>query len=187
MQHMYFDTSNLNAPYDNVPLRGLGQYGGGVFGRGSGASGNLGSLGALTASGKSVDAGAEGKALQQTMGAFLKALGQGYVGLDADGKLGPASCGAAKWIWENHPDAGGVTEAARRALSLCAEISHIGWTAPQKASGVTSTPPKTDTPKTDTPGPKYTYSSAGGGSTWWIVGGLVVAAGAIGAALYFKK
>lgn len=186
MQHLYFDTSNLNAPYDNVPLRGIGQYGGGVFGRGAGSAGNLGSLGALTASGKAVEAGQEGAHLQQEMTRFLTS--KGYVGLSADGKLGVTSCGAALWIFKNHPDSTGAA-AAEKTLTLCQEIgnSESQWVAPQKSSGTTT--PKTDTPKTDTlkTDTPYTYSSSGGGSTWWIVGGLVVAAGAIGAALYFRE
>lgn len=191
MQHRYFDVSNLNAPYDNVPLMGLGQYGGGVFGRGMGASGNLGSLGAALGGVSSVDAGGDGRAWQAAMNTFLSSKGRSPIVVD--GKLGKASCGASQWITNNSDGVStSVADATLAVWEKCysAEVNQP-WSEPAKVGsggGVTTAPPPPPSTKKPDEKSPYTYTQSGsGGATWWIVGGLVVAAGAIGASLYFKK
>lgn len=187
MQHLYLDVSNLNAPYDNVPLMGIGQYGGGVFGRGMGAAGALGALGALNASGKAVDAGSQGREWQSAMNIFLTA--KGYGALAVDGLLGRASCGAAEMICSDASAAEDETISAfcGEILGTCSEISHLKpWTRPSKIGASTTSRPSTSPPDGGAT-PYVSYSRSSGGSTWWIVSGLVVAAGAIGVALYMRK
>lgn len=187
MQHRYFDVSNLNAPYDNVPLMGLGQYGGGVFGRGMGSAGALGSLGALSASGNSVDAGSQGREWQSAMNAYLTA--KGYNAISVDGMLGRSSCGAAEMICSDPAAASDSTISSFCAeiQGSCSEINHLKpWTRPSKVGAITTSTPSTSTPDGGTT-PYVSYSRASGGATWWIVGGLVVAAGSIGIALYMRK
>lgn len=191
MQHRYFDVSNLNAPYDNVPLMGLGQYGGGVFGRGMGASGNLGSLGAALGGVSSVDAGGDGRAWQTAMNTFLKS--QDRVQLTVDGKLGKGTCGAAQWILNTGKDLPEDTASALHAVLVKCDVNEVNkpWNEPAKVGsggGVTTAPPPPPSTKKPDEKSPYTYTKSGsGGATWWIVGGLVVAAGAIGVAMYMRK
>jgi len=167
MQHMYYDVSNLNAPYDAVPLQGLG---GGIL-----TTGSLGSLGATPAADTPQDFNypwmaysADTKKLQSDVNVELK--NRGYCTLTTDGKLGPATCGAVKQM---------IQEAG--ASDVSPPETCKSFTAPRKPP---CTVAPTPTNPSDTP-PVVTTSSSSD-STWLIVGGLVAAA-AVGGALYFKK
>lgn len=166
MNHLYYDTSNLNAPYDDVPLQGLG---GGIL-----SAGPIGSLGADTSSYPWKSYSADTKALQDLTNQALKA--HGYCPVNADGKLGPATCGAVKVMLEIT----GQTD--QSPPSTCQ-----GFTAPSKQPCLTASP----APPPASASPAVTTSSmislGGKSDTLWLVAGAVVAVGAIGAALYFTK
>lgn len=165
MNHMYYDISNLNAQWDDVPLQGLG---GGIL-----STGPIGSLGASSATYPWKEYSADTKALQQVTNEALKA--HGYCPIGVDGKLGAATCGAVQKML----DLTGQSE--QSPPSTCQS-----FTAPKKGPCGVSTPapaapaPPATTAMTMTPRGKS-------GGTMWIVLGGVVAVGAIGAAVYFSK
>lgn len=184
MNHQYREISDLNAPYDQVPLQGLA---GAALGAGSlGYSGSMGSLsGALGATGSGPmvwldKSNPNGRvmALQAEVNAVL--MSKGYNSVGQDGVLGPATCGGISFIGKNYGSS--VTALMAEALPVCRSS-----TAPTKTGsgggGGGGLPAKT-TP-IDT---ANMYGDGGGMSdTMWIVLGTVAAAGAVGAALYFKK
>jgi hypothetical protein len=165
LQHMYFDTSNLNAQYDYTPpLQGLGA--------GSLSTGSLGSLGAITGD-DSVDfpwreESDETRNLQSQVNVTLSDAG--YCRIAEDGVLGPATCGATRFVIE--------------------ELEMTGWSPPSTCQSFTDPrrPPCGGTaPAPVTTPPDLTRSRAPSGGTNWLLIGGVVAAVAIGGALMLKK
>jgi LPXTG-motif cell wall-anchored protein len=165
-QHLYMDTALLNADYKAVPLQGLG---GGVLG-----STHMGSLsGPLGAEGDYPwrEKSAATKALQQIINNNLGPMG--YLPLDADGVLGAATCGAAKFVVDK------VSDTMVFVPDTCQS-----FTPPtKKGTGGGALPKPTD------PGLTTARMYGGGGmsDTMWIVLGGLAAAGAVGIAVYMKK
>ena len=88
-QHQYRDISNLNAPYDNMSLQGLGSLSGGPFGAIA--------LDDLPEEDEDYPWREESEptlVLQKELNAKLTA--DGFGPLVEDGKLGPRTCGALK-------------------------------------------------------------------------------------------
>jgi len=150
-QHTYLDTSNLNAPYNQMPP--MHELGAGVLARGP-----LGSLG-VTPSYPWGQFSENTLELQELMNEALEEYG--YCPLETDGKLGPATCGGV-----------------RRVL---AESGQTDQSPPPACQSFTepAAPP--------CPGEMIRPRMAGLGDSVWLVGGGLVAAVAIGAAIYLKK
>lgn len=167
-QHLYYDVSDLNARWDQVPLQGVGD----------------GSLGGVSVLGVGQDPAVAAdypwkeysdatKALQVFTNAALK--DHGYCPISEDGELGPRTCGARKTLQEccipGMAWPGTCQEFTAPRREPCGPVGPVG-------------PPPTPVPTTDIA--PVTRAGAGGG-TMWIVGGGLVAAAAIGAAIYMKK
>ena len=171
MQHLYFDTSKLNAQYDQFPpLRGLGA---GVL-----STGRLGSLGVSVSLGDDAvdfpwrEESGKTTELQQVTNEVLRE--GGYCEVGVDGRLGPATCGAVR-LAINELGIGGDWSPPSTCQS---------FTAPRRppcGGGGGAAAPRPTTPLT----PVTPARAAGGGTNWLLIGG-VVAAGAIGAAIYMK-
>jgi hypothetical protein len=150
-QHTYVDTSKLNAPYDLFPpMQGLGA---GIF------SGNpLGALG-LGQVYPWHQYSADTEELQELLNEALEE--QGFCPLEVDGKLGAATCGAIRTVLE-------VTgQVDQRPPPACQAFTEPG------------TPP--------CPGELVRPRRAAIGDSTWLIGGGLVAAVAIGGAIYFRK
>jgi hypothetical protein len=162
---MYFDTSNLNARYDYTPpLQGLGG--------GSLSTGGLGSLGAASALGMVMpwmEQSADTLDFQRDLNGLLTS--SGYCAIAADGVLGPATCGAAKWSIDNIEGMEGQSP----------PVQCESFTAPQRqpcgGGGGAAARPTT---------PVLQQRTGGGGTNFLLIGG-IVAAVAIGGAIMLKK
>ncbi len=163
-QHSYTDLSDLNAKWDQArpAVAGLGTSNGIL-------SGN--SL-QVPASGLGADPtypwgeySADTAALQREVNDALKSNGDAAI--DADGKLGPKTCGAIKAMC-------GTVSSPCSAPATCKT-----FTSPSKLGGGSSSP-------TTMPGSSTTHAAMlGGGPNWLLIGG-AVAAVAVGGALLFK-
>jgi len=96
--HLYYDVSDLNAPYDQVPFQGVG-------------GGSLGGSNVLGL-GAEVDVEAEMKWKQHsayTAGYQIQlnadAKERGYCQIPEDGKLGPVTCGLSDTLYGKMPSA----------------------------------------------------------------------------------
>lgn len=168
-QHLYFDTSNLNAEYDYTPpLQGLGA--------GSLGSAGLGSLGATSLGDDATDfpwreESSHTRELQQVINEALDDAG--YCPITVDGKLGPATCGAMHFVAE-------YLEMEESPPSTCES-----FTAPQKkpcGGGGAALPTTPDFTTRAALQPR----SGSGGTNYLLIGG-IVAAVAIGGAIVLKK
>jgi hypothetical protein len=168
----YWDTSDLNARWDQVPEAALGA--------GSIAGGSLGSLGAGDTSYPWKEYSAATSQLQQEINAWLQAAG--YCPIGQDGKLGPTTCGAAVF-YRDESGYGGAKNISGGVPSTCQTFSFTPMKPP--CPGLTSSAPKPE-PAVAPATPATASISSGGDWIWLAVGGLV-AAGAVGAALYYKK
>jgi hypothetical protein len=179
MPHAYFDVSDLNAPYDQVPLQGLA---GAALGAGSlGYSGSMGSLsGALGATTGYPwgEVSADTRSVQYEVNKFLSQLGYNAIG--TDGKLGPATCGAVKAV------IGANVAGASSGFLVGVYPTCQSYTAPTKKGSGGGGGGGGGLPKPDIDTANM-YGDKGMSDTMWIVLGTVAAAGAVGAALYFKK
>lgn len=161
-QHQYRDISNLNAPYDNMSLQGLGSLSGGPFG----------STEAATLQDLPVEdhpdypwreVSSKTMVVQKELNAKL--LADGFGPLLEDGKLGPRTCGALKFYglsdWVD-----GACEGRQEAL--------IAPSAPAEM------PPQLPTQPTE-----EVKTGGGSGAAIWI--GILLAGGAVGLAIYAQK
>lgn len=170
MNHFYYDVSDLNARWDQVPLQGLG---GGVLS--AGPSGSLGgrALGATSQHPWREYSDAT-KQLQQTVNELLvKKTGDGpYCPIDADGKLGPATCGA---LWTVYPE---------MMPQTCKE-----QTAPKKppCGGGSKPAPPPAPPPTETNPNSSVLPASMSSDNMWLIGGAVAAMAAVGLAVVMKK
>lgn len=164
--HDYVDLSYLNAHYRPIQPAGVGM-GNGIL--------SSNSLGVVAGDGLGEDPSypwreysADTKALQQATNEALVA--HGYAPLTADGKLGPATCGAIRAMCE-------YVGPGCEAPGTCQD-----FTPPVKAGGGGSLLSKSS-------GTKTTASRAsmfgGGGTNWMLVGG-AIAAVAVGGAILYK-
>jgi hypothetical protein len=135
MQHLYFATDNLNAPYDQSFVSGLDGLGAGSL------AGNALAMRGLGAS------ACEDRA-KATATTDCKSITGDPTSL--------AACIAER-----------TAEYIRR-----------------DCAGGGGAPPPSDLPKTPTELPKTRARISS--DTWWLIGGVVVAAGAVGAALYVR-
>lgn len=155
-QHMYYDVSNLNAPYDEV-----------VVAAGSLSSvPGLGSLGA-TSPFQWKEYSEATKQAQQMYNEWAKSAG--YCPITVDGVLGPATCGA---IREFSKTVGGGAPPACQSFTNPSK---------QPCGGGYAAPPKPDTE------PQEVRTYGGGGGNAWLIGGALIAAGAIGFAVWKRK
>jgi hypothetical protein len=162
--HMYFDTSNLNAPYDGLPGLGAGSLGGS----------SLGSLGAPGALGEYPwkEKANETTTLQGLINQVLEQWD--YCPIAVDGKLGGATCGAASLV----RDSLGVSVPVPNAC-----LAHQSeWVTPRHPPCAAATP--TPTPTTTQP---VVRAQVGGNGWGWLVGGALVAAAAVGFAIWKKQ
>lgn len=172
-QHRYYDVSDLNAPYDQIPMQGLGA--------GSISSGTLGSLGAEATEYPWKEYSKATASLQAEINAWLK--DHGYCPIGTDGKLGPTTCGAAAF-YRDQSGFGGAKNISGGVPGTCQSSAFVPKTPP--CAGASSPAPATPpaTPVVATPA---TARITGGGDWMWIAIGGLVAAGAVGAAIYYKK
>lgn len=165
--HFYYDVSDLNARWDQVPLQGLG---GGIL-----RAGPTGSLGADEFERDEVESrtgmpwkeySAETLAAQKQLNVALKA--EGFCAIDQDGKLGPGTCGAAQAV-----------------LPQLISTDCRAFTAPTKCgSGAPSAPPASPPPASPT---APTLPATMSGDNMWLIGGGVAALAAVGLAFFMKK
>jgi hypothetical protein len=167
MNHFYYDVSDLNARWDQVPLQGLG---GGILS--AGPIGTLGGRGTGAADSSFLpwkEYSAETLAAQRALNKGLKA--DGYCPIDEDGKLGAATCGAARQQW-----GGGGIENCQ------------AYTAPVKCPGGAPPPSNSPPPSPVAPSPVSPPLPASmSGDNMWLLGGAVAAAAAVGLAFFMKK
>lgn len=162
--HFYYDVSDLNARWDQVPLQGVGA---GIL-----SAGPTGSLGA-TATPAAMpwkEYSAETARVQGLLNPKLK--NEGYCPVDVDGKLGPSTCGALNEVWPE------------MVPSTCAS-----FTAPKKGPCTAAAPAPSPSP-TPSPSPSPSPSplpSSVSGDNMWLIGGAVAAAAAVGFAFFMKK
>jgi hypothetical protein len=198
MQHLYFDTSDLNAPYDQYrsarPLQGIGavnhlymdysnlnaQYDRSrpaIHGLGGGSLGGS-ALGNKMPSG--IGAAMESSppaavAMQQSMNVELQKLGCSTIG--ADGVIGKKTCGALLYLGEKSDT---FTSEMERALEQCTEFSY-------SCSGG-SAPPLPTLPKSETSLPRSRGGGIGLSSNTMMIGGAVLfGVLMIGGAYYYKQ
>jgi hypothetical protein len=166
--HMYFDTSNLNAPYDVYPPNIS-------LGAGTLATGPLGSLGKQGLGEYPWrEQSGETSELQRATNEVLTS--HGYCPIDVDGKLGPRTCGAVNMA--------AALESQSVSMPAACNEHYAEWIAPSREPcGVRAQPPTTPTePGTE----ELTRARVGGGGNWLLYGSLVAAA-AIGVAIVAKK
>lgn len=161
-QHHYGDLSNLNAPYDNMSLQGVG-----------GTLGGPNSLGWSMEEEHNIpwlgeDSHPTVLASQQGINKTLTADGFGPV-LE-DGRLGPRTCGALHQYGRTGEVWGACDDHSAEFIS------------PKKVGP----PPAIARPATDPNAAAPTLARSGGGVPSW-VWGLLVGGGAIGVAIYLKK
>jgi hypothetical protein len=196
--HRYHDVSDLNAPWDALPMRGLGA---GVL-----ATGSLGSLGALTPNYPWMQYSADTKTLQELTNEALKA--QGYCPIKVDGKLGPATCGALKAVTIVGVPVGYPSTCKTFTPPTPGCTGTSTTPAPQPGAGPSAFPPgggaqppgggaQNESPPPLVPGdlepaqasqstqPSTTLAESDDKTLWIIGGGIVVAA--IAAVLLLKK
>lgn len=171
--HRYYDVSDLNARWDQIPLQGLGA---GILTRGGQGSLSGGYLGAL---GQDYPWRAESEDtedLQELVNESLKA--NGYYPIEVDGKLGPATCGAIRAMCDLAVQRGG--RCTVEVPSTCQS-----FTAPTKKGATPATPPP---PPSKEPTDEIPRARKAGMSdtTWLLIGGGVAVA-AVGAAFYMRK
>lgn len=171
-QHFYFDTSDLNARWDQIPLQGLGA---GILTRGQQGSLSGGYLGALGQDYPWREESEDTEDLQELVNRSLKANGYNTIGVD--GRLGPATCGAIRAMCDLAVQRGGVCTV--EVPSTCES-----FTAPTKRGSGTAPPP--EPPPTTTKEPPRVRGAGMSDTTWLLIGG-GVAAVAIGAAFYMRK
>ncbi len=166
-QHEYVDVSFLNARLRPIePKRfGMGYGIGNGVGNGS-ISGN--SLGIVAGLGGDPDYpwreySSDTKALQEQTNEAL--LANGYAPITADGKLGPATCGAVRAM------------CATLSPPCDAPGSCQSFTAPSRPGALV---------KTSSSKPSVARASMMGGGTNWLLIGGAIGAIAIGGALMFK-
>lgn len=156
-QHYYGDLSNLNAPYDVIPLQGYG-------------------LGADDPKFPWKKKSSDTLALQQDINEGLTS--HGLCPIVEDGFLGPATCGAANYFVQQ-----GVFP-ADVIPSTCGGYT-AQWIAP-KSKPCGSTKPAATAPTTTTPAATEASVVGGDGVPTW-VWGLGLGAAAIALAMYLKK
>lgn len=156
-QHRYMDVSNLNAPYDNMSLQGLG------------------SLGAEDGGGFNMEqehnipwmeASPTTLSVQKSINKQL--IADGFNPVLEDGVLGPRTCGAL----QHYGKTGDVWGAC--------DAHTAEFIAPTKASGGSPVLPKQD------PVMMPSSGGSGGGMPSW-VWAILVGGGAVGVAIYLKK
>lgn len=166
-RHSYVDVSFLNARLRPILPATVGLSPDGMGG--GSLSGN--SLGADD-TGFTTD---QIKLAQDLMNGAL--IQNGYQPIQADGKLGPATCGAIQWYQANIDASGGASFAG-----ACSSVKSIPPTKVGSSTGVrTGTTP--GMPRSTTPAPASMLS--GGGSNWMLIGS-AVAAIAVGGALIYR-
>lgn len=165
-EHVYDDMSNLNARYDEVPLRGIGHLGAGSLGMSA-----IGSLGRSLGQEQAFPWREYSDATKELQGLVNQALKKnGYCPVGTDGKLGPLTCGAIALIEDLDPESGVFTP------NTCQEFKRPGKEPCAAAPAPTVEPP---------PIKKAGFGISG--DVLWIAGGFAVAAASIGAALWYKK
>lgn len=168
-QHQYRDVSNLNAPYDDMSLQGLGDIGslgGGGLGFNMEDEHNIPWMGE--------ESHPAVIAAQQTINKDLQADGYGPVLVD--GILGPRTCGALNLYAK-----GGLV------YNNCEGQDEM---SPVKASSEWHPPMKTSeqaAAENAAAQQNATLARAGGGGMPSWVWGILAAGGAIGVAIYIKK
>jgi hypothetical protein len=156
-QHQYRDISNLNAPYDNMSLQGLGSLSGGPFG-----AVTLADLPDEESDYPWREESEPTRVLQRELNTKLTADGFGPI-LE-DGVLGPRTCGALKQY-----------NALEMVDGAC-DGHAAEFIPPQQAVPMPTTMPNQ---------PEEEVTKAGMGSGWlW---GVLLAGGAIGLVLYMQK
>lgn len=172
-QHQYRDLSYLNARLRPLLPAQVGMGGGSLGGNSLGAD----------------DSGftkTEIQEMQDQMNGSL--LNHGMNPIQADGALGPATCGALTWYQQNIADAAGTSpnEKGNTFEGVCAAVRQ---TPPSKkgSSPASSTSPS---PAPSSPSSSSAYSEGGmfgsdGGTNWPLMGG-AVAVFALGGALLYR-
>jgi hypothetical protein len=167
LNHKYYDVSDLNARWDQIPLQGLGSsHGPKQLAAGVLSSGVMGSLSAMGATQQEQEMFPWGeysehtRNIQVALNVYMDELG--YRDIAVDGVLGPETCAAMKAV-----SPGDV-------VGTCKSYGTL-----QKKDVAYAPPPTTDV----TPA----VVEAGMGDTAWIIIGGLVAAGAVGAAVWYKK
>ena len=170
-QHQYRDVSNLNAPYDDMSLQGVGGLG--ILGGGDSLGFNMEDEHNIPWLGE--ESHPTVLAAQQEINKELKADNYGPV--LADGILGPRTCGALEMYGKGD-----------LVYNACDDHVSKGFIEPQKAEWrpPMKTPEQIQAEQAAAQQSSTLARSGGSGMPSW-VWGILVGGAAIGVAIYIKK